>query len=264
MRELIARWIYPTIFESAERFANTKKLLYEKIDSLVDELDVLTESFGILQETHQELLVSLNHTSIIDEYLMERYPEINPIAYQNKRAVKYLGKGSGPDKEFYNVYLNQMITPDVWEVENFYRRSVHITDDFNRIQHLGNRLAKHTTWINEQDLYTSGDFYLYPEETLTVLRSKTDCEDVSFCMVSFEPEIGAVCYGWYHKNGQKFGHAWPVFLLNGSLWIAETTGNSVQMVPHTSSNYEPFFIFTKNKTFRVKTGLQFGTLAHWN
>jgi hypothetical protein len=170
------------------------------------------------------------------------------IAYENKRG--------------YSVFINQMITPNSFEVINF-KKKVTDTDDYELIKKLGDKVAKLTTWVSEQNLYDSGDWYLYPEETLTTFKSKCDCEDVSFTMCSFKPEYMGVCYGMYHKDKESFGHAYPILLYKDKLYIIETTGNAVEMTGFFDKRYETYFIVTKDYTYRVKYGIEFGKLCDW-
>jgi hypothetical protein len=188
----------------------------------------------------------------IDKYLKAHYTVIPNIAYQQKRKV---------EKTFYSIYLNELITPNAYEVIRFKAPLNKIKDKYDKMFALGNKLAKHTTWVDEQKLYETGDYYFFPNETLTGGRAITDCDDVSAAMASFEPEISAFCFGYYNDGVNKFGHAFPVFLYEGQLYIIETTGKAAEVVSFKDSRYDVVFIVTQFNTYRVRGGVTFGKLA---
>jgi hypothetical protein len=205
-----------------------------------------TKIYNLDKEIEQSKIPAL---SPIDTYLKSQYKVIKNIAYENKRG--------------YDVFLNQMITPNTFEVLKF-RKSYTNDNNYEYIKKLGDKLAKLTTWVSEANLYDSGDWYLYPEETLTTYKTKCDCEDVSFTMCSMLPEYMGVCYGMFHKsNKEVFGHAYPILLYNDKLFIVETTGDLVEMTGFFDKRYETYFIITKDYTYRVKYGIEFGKLCNW-
>lgn len=236
--------------------------VYDKVVRLEQDLskaiDSNSQTHNELGKVREELIVERKKKLLvetpIDEFLSNKFSVIPNIAYKFKRG-----------KEAQNVWLNQMITPQAWEVQNFSQRFLkQDVNLWNKMQILGDALAKHTTWVNEQKLYDTGDFYLYPEELLTTHKKTGDCEDCSFCMASFAPEHCGVCYGFYHNEVEKYGHAYPVFLYNGNLYIAETTGDEVFLTKFEDTHYETYFIVTQKKTYRVKDGVVFGQLASWS
>jgi hypothetical protein len=96
------------------------------------------------------------------------------------------------------------------------------------------------------------------------MKAKCDCEDVSYTMTSFMPQLMGVCYGFYVQSEKvKFGHAYPLFLYEGKLYILETTGDRVEVAPFNDKRYDTYFIVTKDYTYKVKDGVRFGELASW-
>lgn len=235
--------------------------VYDKVAQLEQDLSKAIDSNS---QTHTELsrlreeLIEARKTkpevkTPIDEFLLRVGTVVSNKAYRNKRS-----KGSQ------TLWLNQMITPQAWEVQNFAQKHVkHSMNLWNQMQILGDALAKHTTWVSEQKLYDTGDYYLYPEETLTTHKAKADCEDMSFTMSSFAPEFMGVCYGFFINGKEKFGHAYPVFLYSGKLYIVETTGDAVEITGFEDGRYETYFIITQKHTYKFKEGVEFGVLASW-
>ncbi len=260
MRKIIAELLYPEIFKDYDTQMRYKEQCQESI--IVSEEDrkkllkLNAELNQYLEDLNAEIIeMKTKENSPIDAYMESKYSIIANIAYQQKRKI---------GTEYYSVYLNQMITPESFEVLKFKQPFIKMLDDkyaFNF--NIGNALAKHTTWVDEQKLYDTGDYYLYPEETLTGMRKKCDCEDVSYVMASFDHTNTAVCYGMYNSGDEKFGHAYPCFLHEGQLYIAETTGTSVNIVKFTDYRYNTYFIITKDKTYKVKSGLSFGKITSW-
>lgn len=231
---------------------------------------IKTVEVPIVKEVVKEVIkeVPVEKVSPIDEFLSKRYKTIKNIAYENKRQVgSNFTKQSGKNIKFsYSVYLNQLITPDSFEVQKFRKQFAGITDLYSRVQKEGDALAKLTRWVDEQTLYDSGDDYLYAEESLTGMSQFTDCEDVCNVMSSLEPEVMASNYGFYYPEGKsknpsnRFGHAFPSFVYQDKLYYVETTGNSVEIVPESDDRYESIIMVTKNNTYKLKDGVTFGKL----
>ena len=179
---------------------------------------------------------------------MHRYKTVKNIAYKGKTE--------------YPIYLNQLITPNAFEVLKF-KKGINVINDYTRVAKQGDKLAKHTTWVDEGKLYPNKDRYLYPEETLTTHKRKCDCEDVSAVMTSLNPKITGQCWGFMKNGSTKFGHSFPAFLYNNKLYIVETTGNAVKIVPFESTKYEVHFIVTQDYTYRLRYGVTFGKLANY-
>lgn len=236
--------------------------LQTRVESLLESTPVkfITEE----KIVYKDKLVEVEKQSAIDKYFETRYKLIPNIAYQNKRNST-LSK-SKDVKKSYSVYLNQMITPSSYEVVKFRKPFDKIKDLYSFAQESGDLLAKTTRWTDEQMIYNSGDYYLYPEETLTTMSQQCDCEDVSFVMASLKPDSFAVAYGFWYMNGRdkpKFGHAFPVFVYEDKLYIVETTGDSVEITSANSNLYEIVYLITKDNTYRVLPGIEFGKLAEF-
>lgn len=182
------------------------------------------------------------------------YRRIPKIAYTNKRKTAGLS---------YSVYLNEMITPDAWTIQKQKNLLVLKGSSRDRIRNVGNRVAQILTWTDDKNLDTSGDYYLYPAETLTLLKG--DCEDHAFVVASFFPEDFGVAYGFYDDGVKRYGHAFNVFEDNGALWIADTVGGDCVMKQYSKDiPWKIHYILTKEHTFEVKRGVDFGTIAGWD
>jgi hypothetical protein len=190
----------------------------------------------------------------IDAHLEKLFDKTAPIAYQQKRQI---------NKTYYSIYLNELFTPQAYEVLKFKRPHASKKDLSEKMLALANKVAKHTTWIDEQKLYNTGDYYYFPAETLTGGNKTTDCDDVSFAIASFEPEFCAVVFGMFNDGKQRFGHAYPIFLYENKLYILEATGTAAELIPFNDSRYESHIIITQRETYRAKYGLNFGTLAEF-
>jgi hypothetical protein len=190
----------------------------------------------------------------IDKHLEKLFDKVVSIAYQQKRQI---------NKTFYSIYLNELFTPNAYEVIKFKKTYISKADLSERMLALANKVAKHTTWVDEQKLYDTGDYYYFPAETLTGGHKTTDCDDVSFAIASFEPEVCAVVFGMYNDGKNRFGHAYPVFLYEGELYILEATGRAAELIKFNDPRYEPHILITQNETYRAKYGLNFGKLAEF-
>lgn len=262
----IAQFLVPQFFtdyDTYQRQVISLKLELSQSKEQLLQKDVTLASVEQLLAKKQELVEKLFEStqSPIDNYLSKQYKVIPNIAYKNKRFVSIKQKSKTLSGEVI-VYLNQLITPDNYEVRRFFS-DINGDDLYQQVVNAGDKLAKHTTWVDEMKLYDTSDFYLYPEETLTFMRKSTDCEDVSYTMASSNAKYIAVCYGYYHNGDNKFGHAYPIVLYKDKLYIVETTGNTVETSSFDDKRYETFFIITKEKTYQIKAGVRFGVLASW-
>jgi hypothetical protein len=255
MMDSILRKLYPQLY-------NVQPITKE----VIKEVPVIKEVFV---EKIIEKIKEVPVVSPIDKYLSKNYSLVKNIAYENKRQMtSQFTKAEKKNVKFsYSVYLNQMITPNAYEVQKFKKPFTGIVDLYMRMQKMGDEVAKKTKWVAEQDLYFSGDNYSYPEETLTGMSQHCDCDDVSAVMASFEPDYCAICWGWYYPQGKSknesnnFGHAFPVFLWNDKLYIVETTGDSVEIVEMNDDRYEVIYFVTKDNTYKVKGGVVFGRIV---
>ena len=201
--------------------------------------------------------------SVIDQYLSSRFKRIENISYTGKRtsAIPQLKKTvSGA----YNIFLNEFITPNAWEVINF-KRDITGVDDIAWFQNLGLKLKPKYKWINEIGTYESNDEYLYPAEVLTFMIQSADCEDMAFTVVSMRPEITCYNYGFYHnlEENKDFCHAWPSFIFNGDEYVVEFTLDKFQITKLPDPRYDAYFKGTKDFTYEVKKGVSFGIIANW-
>ena len=90
--------------------------------------------------------------------------QVDMPCYINKRKVKDKG---------ISISLGQMIRPEQFEVQKL-KKSLKLTGKvYNDVYTAGNWMAANVTWTDDKNLDNSGDYYLYPEETL-VFR-KADC-----------------------------------------------------------------------------------------
>lgn len=191
----------------------------------------------------------------LEEYCKEHYFQVTPFAYENKR--KAFGQS-------YSVFLNELITPRSFEVQNF--KGVNVKYSKNALEAartVGDQVAKAFTWTDDKNLDSSGDYYLFPSEAIKL--KKCDCEDHAFVVASTLPEVMGVAYGfWNHPNGVREGHAFNVFIHEGELYVLDTVGDFARIKKaDRQTEYDIYFIITERYTFRVKSGVQFGKLAGW-
>lgn len=105
------------------------------------------------------------------------------------------------------------------------------------------------------------EFWQMPEETAAL--GIGDCEDSSILRVSLCRCIGiyntAVALGFY----KGAGHAFPVMLKNGKLYILEATSNNYYELPvEQTKDYEIHWIFNEDGAWRIKSdAMNFGALA---
>lgn len=237
------------------------KEIYDSQEQIYDELEKIEKSISVLEKQYDEqLLVNMDlikkladkGKNQLELYCKENYTQIDNIAYQNKRSHQ---------NQAISVFLNQMITPDVFEVQRI-RQKLNLKGDLmQQIITAGNWQARNFTWTDDKNLANSGDYYLYPEEI--IVTDKGDCEDHAYCLASILPEIG-VAYGFYDDETQRYGHAWNIALIDGKLFHIETTGSKVKLHDFTSDNpYETHYIITQSCTFELNGTVKFGTIANW-
>jgi len=255
----LARSLAPEIFVSTEELRkslNESMLLLNEVSKanidlksrnatlvaaglqLQDEVDALKEGLAPF-DTRTELEI----------FCDENYKSVPMVAYEGKRLHQ--------DKPI-SVFLNQMITPDAFEVKKFKKGILEGSTLRERAVRVGNKVAKEFTWTSDSNLSTSGDYYLYPEEI--IVTSKGDCEDHAYAVSSIDPRIG-VAYGFMGEGG----HAFNCFVENGKLYILETTANIGNVKEYDSQElYKIHFIITKNKLYQLKYGVSFGKIAGWD
>jgi uncharacterized coiled-coil protein SlyX len=217
-----------------------------------NEIIVLNEQV-VEQEAEITLLkMQLEKDTLLEKYCKSNFKQIEMPAYKQKRGIKGV---------FYTVALNELITPEAWAVHNLKKNIVFdgLTMKEKAVR-IGNVVAGKLIWTSDFNLATSGDYYLYPNEALSLV--KCDCEDHCFVVASCDLEIGTA-WGYLLVNGERLGHAFNVFLHEGKLYVLETTGGVAEIYKHPSSKYEIVFIITKQYAFELKGGVQFGVLAGW-
>jgi signal peptidase I len=208
--------------------------------------NTLEEENKALKEQNQALYRA--SVPLIEEWCSHHYPKISNIAYKQKRDIKGI---------YYSTYLNEYITPNAWEVQNIKRKLDMTGNIANTARIIGNYIASRLTWTSDENLATSGDYYLFPAEILTY--RKGDCEDHAFTVASLNPEIG-VAYGFL----ENMGHAFNVFVFADRLFVLDTVGNEGDIIEYKpGQNYTIHFIITKNSTFQLKGGVNFGEIAGW-
>lgn len=229
----------------------------DKAESLIQKCQEDMAELVSKNAAEREKEESLRESGKIGLYLqglgLKKIPD---KAYTQKRNIK--GKPI-------TIFLNQMITPESYEVLAAKQILAQNISEFEGIKILGKELSKDFTWTDDKNLDVSGDYYLYPEEIL--VTKKGDCEDHAFCVSSFEPEIIGVAYGFFYPKGkgesEKFGHAWNCALIDNELYNMETTGDTCELTKFwdTTSKYDAYFIITKKGTYEIKSGQEFGYLA---
>jgi hypothetical protein len=203
---------------------------------------------GFIQKLRQVFGLTIIEDTDLEIFCKKNYVQIPNIAYKNKRSVKSLS---------YSVFLNEIFTPEAYMIAQLKKGVLLKPEDrFQRWRNLGNVVAKRLTWTDDKNLDKSGDYYLYPSETLVM--NKGDCEDHSFVMASALPEDLGVAYGFWNGGG----HAFNVGVLNGDLYIIDTVGDEVNIkLLKTQTEYVIHFIITPKLTFQVRGGTQFGEIA---
>jgi len=129
-------------------------------------------------------------------------------------------------------------------------------------------VAKKITYVYDKEAHGLPDFWMLPEEVLTL--EKGDCEDSTFLLCSLllasgispfcvRAELGRV----YDENGDLLGgHAWPVYLDEQGKWrLLESTLDSVPermpladsfTLPDIEFQYEPLLCFNQYHLWLVK------------
>lgn len=202
--------------------------------------------------------------SEIDKWLSANYKIVPNKVYQNKRQF---------DGKIINVFLNQLITPDAFEVLKFKKTLKLDSDDYNNVKEATDKIAKHTTWTGDDTLYNMVDFYNYPEEVLVIKLA--DCECIANTITSLLHKKIGTGYGFYNPNGYKTlkdkdngGHAFNVFIWSNELYIAEGTGTRAVLHRYEPNNpkekYHLLYVITKDYTYKcTDENIEFGYLVNW-
>lgn len=201
-----------------------------------------------LRESFSNLFIETD--TPLETYLKEQYGTTRDIAYEQKRSIKGVS---------YAVSLNELITPNSFAVKKFMKNAAVTGKVAMDAMTQGTRIAKYLTWTDDKNLDKSGDYYLYPNESLAV--KNCDCEDHAFVTSSCLPEVG-VAYGFL-GNG---GHAFNVFLADGKLYVLDTTADTAIIKEYKGpdlNGYRIHYIITPRYTFQLIGGTKFGVIAGW-
>jgi hypothetical protein len=204
--------------------------------------DKLRQAFG------NQVLVE--EDTLLETFCKNNYAEIPKIAYKNKRDIQSVD---------IDIYLNELITPRAFEVDKLFHGVYPSGPNMVVALGVGNVVGTTITWKDDINLSKSGDYYLYPNETIAL--GWGDCEDHAFVVSSAAREIGAA-WGFY-KGG---GHCFNLFVANDKIFILDTTGGGAyisEWIPG-KSDYDIYYIVTSRYTFLVKGGIQFGQIAGWS
>lgn len=225
---------------------NNVRAKYIQSEALL--LETTNNTNETIKSLREELWSLKMEDSGTDKYLKSKYKEIPMIAYTGKR--KYDGKDI-------TLYLNEMITPNTYEVQDFFE-GITSPDLITKVKLAGNRVARYNAWTSDKVTTGYSDYYTYPNEL--IIGSEGDCEDHSFLLSSFDKEIG-VAYGYLTQGKRKFGHAFNVFEYNNTLYVVDTTGNTVHIEKYDDkSHYYIHFIIMHEKAYMLDNSVTFGVL----
>lgn len=253
-REELAYYIYPKIFEKYDEYRKAFLTTEREIEVLEKEYSKKNKLYqeALKQKTQlQKKIYDITRINATEEFLEKNYKKIPNLAYQQKR--KFQGKPI-------SILLQELFTPDAFEIQKVRKRLNMRGDVLDRAKTVGNWTARNFTWTDDRRLDKSGDYYVMPNEA--IVYRKVDCEDHAFVNASLEPEI-IVAYGFYNVNNQRVAHAWNLVFQNNKLYHMETVGNHVEFYNWDTDKYETYFIVTPSSTFKLKSGVQFGHIAHW-
>lgn len=223
-----------------------------ELTELRDETDKQESQILILREQLNEAADKIKEISNTDteleKYCKKHYKQIQMPAYKQKRNIK---------NKTYSIALNELITPDSYEVIKLFKK-IKVTDNiYQTAKSLGTMTAKTITWTDDKNLSTSGDYYLYPNETIAL--KKGDCEDHVFVNCSGHSEIGGA-WGFYGTAG----HAFNCFVFQDKLYIMDTVSDTAEIKEYDKqTTYKIHYIITKKYAFEIKSGVRFGELAGW-
>lgn len=192
----------------------------------------------------------------VDVYCEHNYDPIKNIAYKNKKSFKGIP---------YSVFLNELIQPNNFEVQNFKKKVPRHSDTKIDAKRVGNKVASYLTWTSDTNLSTSGDYYVSPSET--IVYKDVDCEDHAYLVSSISRTFG-VGYGSVQiQNGAgPSWHAFNVFIHNGELYILDTVTDSaiIQKYSSPNCNYTIDYVITDRHTYKVEGRVNFGVIAGWD
>lgn len=256
--------LHQEVYDERDTLLVDKEKQTKTIENLYQTSEKQEMLLEVGQEEIQKLRDKLNSSTItpIDKWLSSRYTQIENIAYKQKRQVTIKqDKKKTEISGSYSVYLNEMITPDAFEVLKYKEQFKRTKGLYKFYEAVAKKFTDDNIWVDEADLYKSSDVYLLPSEVFTFAIKKVDCEDCANALVSLNAEYAANIYGFLTVNGKRFGHSYPMFIdEQDRAFIVETTGNNGEILQFDDSNYEHHIIITKNCTYRVREGVNFGYL----
>ena len=229
----------------------------KEIQQLDGEVDIKDSALMIANETISNLQAQLPTIPAIDSWCIVKYTKIPNIAYKDKSKI---------NNKYYSVFINELITPDAYEVLNLKQQCKKESNRYTQIKRYGDKIALLCTWTDDKNLDKSGDMYLTPSQFLAL--KKGDCEDHAVTFGSMDEEVG-LCWGFYYpettsKPNNKFGHAFNCFVYEGKLYIVDTVGNECEIEEYTGQgHYTINYIITKNHTYVVDGSVDFGEIAGW-
>jgi len=232
--------------EETSELDKTISFLQNVLKGLTTRITELYKKISVLKKENYYL----NDNTELDDYCKKHFQEIGSIAYKQKRKIQ---------NNYYSVSLNELVTPKSYMVKKFFKDIKLTNNTRNNAKLIGNRTGRRIKWTSDKNLDTSGDYYLYPAET--IVDKKGDCEDFTFVNMSGYKEIGGA-WGYYKTNG----HAFNIFVYKGSIWILDSTGGGASIHKwkgNTEDDYKIHYIITRNHTYKVLGGVQFGVLAGW-
>lgn len=218
---------------------NSRIMCLNDLENQKDIIEKLNEEIDSLQPTESK----------INAILGQKFKQIPNISYKNKRTVN--------DKDI-PITLNQLITPNAYLVKKL-RKTIKpkSSTDLSLAFAGADKVARITGYITDMDNFGVIDNFAYPEEVIA--KGKDDCESTSMLSVSLYPEIMGFAFGQWDRQNGKIGHSWVIISNNNELWECEVTGLRAKIWKFgTREEYNPQFIVTQDKTFRVRSGVSFG------
>jgi predicted transglutaminase-like cysteine proteinase len=233
--------------------------------SLSNAYDDLSERFDASQDVVKDLqeeLVFLKRKPATEVFFAANFAKCGNISYKQKRK--------SPRKNDYSVTLRELVTPASFEVSKYRKLVLNKNvlskelSTYEQIDVLSKKVACDMVWTDDKNLDQSGDYYLLPAEIL--VDGRGDCEDHALLMMSLHEEI-AGAWGFHDDGKNRYAHAFNVFVHKGELYILDTVGNVPVIYPWNSKGgkeYEIYFVITRESTYRITFGVEFGELAGWD
>ena len=217
-----------------ENQSERNEMLMASNEDLIEELN-----------TFEEDVKSMNYSEI-DDYLVFKHKLVKDEIYTDKREIK--GK-SIP------IRINDMIQPDVYAIESFMSKFRLNGDVLKNIKLVANNIAS-WQWTSDRYNYGKEDQYATVSEILTL--KKDDCESMCHVLTSCFPKQIGIAYGIStYGDIESYGHAWCKFVYKNELYVADCWLGDNALVDkweNVKHLYEPYLIYTKRATYRIKNG----------